>query len=237
MLGTLVKIIDLIALGLLVVFTGVYLWPSFSNFQFTTDLAIIGPWWSLAGSAAAIVFVLISFCTGVSMECGILLGILAVLNIIGYIIWAVKGNPGTICDGAAGLADKAGAANMVNCGISWIKYAIYALLVTAGLSQLAVAAMGFPCAGGGGGGPQNALGKSPGTTTITTARSLGRGARERRGDKHRWAKLADAEHDAEGRADYPLRRSKETAGYSETDPSGSSDSDEQQWKSRKRSAF
>lgn len=111
------------------------------------------------------------------------------------------------------------------------------LLVTAGLSQLAVAAMGFSCAGGGGGGPQNALGKSPSTTTTATARSLGRGARERRGDKHRWARLADAEHDAEGRADYPLRRSKETVGYSETDPSGSSDSDEQQWKSRKRSAF
>lgn len=47
------------------------------------------------------------------------------LNIVGYIVWAVKGNPGTICDGAADLADKAGVANMVNCGISWMKYAIY----------------------------------------------------------------------------------------------------------------
>jgi hypothetical protein len=35
------------------------------------------------------------------------------LNIIGYIIWAVKGNPGTICDGAADLAGKAGVADMV----------------------------------------------------------------------------------------------------------------------------
>jgi hypothetical protein len=33
------------------------------------------------------------------------------------IIWAVKGNPGTICDGAADLAGKAGVADMVNCGI------------------------------------------------------------------------------------------------------------------------
>lgn len=95
------------------------------------------------------------------------------------------------------------------------------------MSQVAVAALGCPCAGGGTGG-QNALGKSPATIT-TTAKSLGRGVRARGGDKHRWAKLADAEHDVEGRADYPLR--------STTDLSGSSDSDDQQWKGRKRSAL
>lgn len=47
------------------------------------------------------------------------------LNITGYFLWIFKGNPGTICDGAADLAGKAGVANMVNCGISWMKYAIY----------------------------------------------------------------------------------------------------------------
>lgn len=103
------------------------------------------------------------------------------------------------------------------------------------MSQIAVAATGCTGAGGGTGG-QNALGKSPATIT-TTAKSLGRGVRARGGDKHRWAKLADAEHDVEGRADYPLRSTQETVGYSDTDLSGSSDSDDQRWKGRKRSAL
>lgn len=92
--------------------------------------------------------------------------------------------------------------------------------------------MSFGC--GGGGGTANALGKS--SATSTTARNLVRGARVRRGDTRRWARLTSGGNDVESQADYPLRRSSNTGGDSETDLSGSSDSEKPEWVGRRKSA-
>ncbi|GAA5987810.1 hypothetical protein JCM10908_007224 [Rhodotorula pacifica] len=233
-ISLLVKIVDLFALTLLVIFTGVYLWPSFSNFKFTTELGVIAPWCSLAGSLVAIFFTLmVTFCSGNTMECGIILVILAVVNIAAYVVWGVKGNPNSICDGASELAGKAGAADMVNCGASWVKYVIYALLVIAGLSQLAVAAVAVGCSALRGGGGTQSLGKRA-AAAGTSMKSLGRRVRSTGERKHRWGRIADEEHDLAGQTDYPLRsRAGNEAGLSDTTLGDSSDGEGEEWKERR----